>query len=177
MANFAVANSTTAGLGSSQAPLTTTYKTICCIAASSQANTTGGSMLRRGKLYDILVGTNGTPADNYVEYRVSRATVSTSSGAWAGALSSVSSGITLDQADISAAGLIAVNSSAETQVTLTSVGDLWYVGVNQRASYRWVAAPGSEFVYPATSSNGLVLQARSGGYTGTVTGTILFTEQ
>jgi hypothetical protein len=44
-----------------------------------------------------------------------------------------------------------------------------------------VAAPGSEIVYPAvssgTGSNGLALKVRSGGYTSTVTGTLMFQEQ
>jgi hypothetical protein len=52
--------------------------------------------------------------------------------------------------------------------------------VNQRASYRWVAAPGSEIVYPAntsaTGNNALSLQARSAAYTGTVTGAVMVSE-
>lgn len=179
MANYAVANSTVNGFGSSQAAMTTAYKTICAVGASTQSGS-GNVSLRRGKLYDILIGTNGTPADNYMEFDVIRATLVTSGSAWAGALSSVSSAITLDMADGTTAGLLAVNSSNEGQIT--QVGqDVWYVGINQRASYRWVAAPGSELVYPAvssaTGSNGLALRARSGAYTGTTTGTVLNSEQ
>lgn len=179
MANYAVSNSTVNGFGSSQAAMTTTYKTLCAIAASTQGGA-GNVALRRGKLYDILVGTNGTPADNYMEFEVCRATMTTSGSAWAGSLSSVSSWISLDNADGSVAGLLAVNSSNEGQLTMVGQ-DVWYVGVNQRASYRWVAAPGSELVYPAVSSatggNGLALRARSGAYTGTATGTVLNSEQ
>lgn len=179
MANYAVANSTVNGFGSSQAAVATTYKTICAVAASTQSGS-GNVALRRGKLYDILVGTNGTPADNYMEFDVIRATMLTSGSGWAGSLSSVSSAITLDMADGTVAGLLAVNSSNEGQIT--QVGqDVWYVGINQRASYRWVAAPGSEIVYPAvssaTGSNGLALRVRSGAYTGTATGTVLNSEQ
>lgn len=68
-----------------------------------------------------------------------------------------------------------VNSSVETNLTYTN--SIWNVGVNSRASYRWVAAPGSEFVYPAVSSAGLGLRALSGSYTGTATGAVLFSEQ
>ena len=49
--------------------------------------------------------------------------------------------------------------------------------MNQRASYRWVAAPGSELVYPALANNGFVLRAKSGGYTSTFTGAVLVEEQ
>lgn len=178
---YGISNSTVAGFGSSQAAMTTTYKTVCCVAASTQANVTQGAALRRGKLYDILIGTNTAPADNYLEFVIQRATITTSGSAWAGSLSSISSGMSLDLADGNMGGFAGVNSSNEGQVALASIPQIWYVGINQRASYRWVAAPGSEILYPANSSatgqNGLVLQARSGAYTGTVTGDILIQEQ
>jgi hypothetical protein len=181
MANYAISNSTSNGFGSSQAAVSGTYKTLCAVGASTQANVTQGSGLRRGKLYDILIGTNGTPADNYMEFIVQRATLLTSGSAWTGSLSSASSGFALDTADPNMAGFSAANSSNEGQVSLASLPSPWYVGINQRASYRWVAAPGSEILYPAVSSatgqNGLVLQTRSGGYTGTATGNVLLQEQ
>ena len=176
MANYSVANSTVGGFGGVKVATTTTYITLCAVAASSQALGTNGGLLSRGKVYDILVGTAGTPADNYMEYRLQRATMSTSGTGWAGSLSSVSSAIVGDQADGTVSGFLGVNSSNEANVTLASAPAMWYVGVNQRASYRWVAAPGSEFVYPATSSNGLVLQTQSGGYTSFTTGNILVSE-
>lgn len=180
MANFTIANSTGVGAGSSQAAMTTTYKTLVLVGNSTGTTAnTGGGMLRRGRLYDILIGTNGTPADNYMEFDVTRVTMGASS-VLAGGISSVSSALGLDPAD--SYGFVAmagINSSVETAFTATQ--EVWYVGINQRASYRWVAAPGSEFVYPANSSatggNGLALRARSGGYTGTATGNILFQEQ
>jgi hypothetical protein len=180
MANYSITNSTVASVGSSQQTITTTYKTICAVAASTISNNTSGNLgLRRGKVYDILVGTDAAPGDTYIEYDVARATILTAANTWAGSLSSFSSAIALDPADGPCNGMIFANSSAETNVA--QVGpDIWYVGVNQRASYRWVAAPGSELVHPAvssgTGSNGLALRAR-GSYTGTVTGNILWQEQ
>jgi len=180
MGNYGISNSTVGGFGSSQAPMTTTYKTLVAVAASTQALVTQGGGLARGKLYDIMVGTNGTPADNYLEYVVQRATLITSGSAWAGSLSSVSSAFSLDPGDLNMAGFSAVNSSGEGQVSLIAAPNPWYIGLNQRASYRWVAAPGSEIIYPAVSSatggNGLVLQARSAAYTGTATGNIMLNE-
>ncbi len=178
MANFAVTNSTAMGGGNVQAATTTTYKTQILVGNSTTSGATVSGMLRRGKLYDILVGTNGTPADNYMEWDVARATMGASS-TLAGGISSLSSNFGLDNADNQFSALIGTNSSIET--AFTALTEVWYVGVNQRASHRWVAAPGSELVYPAASSatgiNGFICRTRSGGYTGTATMNILVQEQ
>jgi hypothetical protein len=179
MANYATPNSTTLA-GSSQTVVAATYKTMIAIAPSS-----GGMVgppvstgLRRGKIYDILIGTNGTPADNFMEFDLIRATVGTTI-TWTGSVSSVSSGYPLDMADIGHSAFVTINASAETNIVATA--EPWYIGINQRASYRWVCAPGSEIVYPAVSSgtagSGTALRVRSGGYTGTATGNLLWQEQ
>ena len=50
-----------------QSTVSGSYKSVLSIAATS------GS-LRRGKVYDLLIGTNGTPADNYLQWDISRMT-------------------------------------------------------------------------------------------------------
>jgi len=90
--------------------------------------------------------------------------------AFAGAVSSGSSSFVLDTADGLIQAFAVANSTLESSVGVS----VWSVGINQRASYRWVAAPGSEIVYPAASSAGVALRALSAAYTGTVTGTVLF---
>ena len=180
MANFSIMNSTAIGGGNVQANITTTYKTQILIGNSTTSTTNLGSgALRRGKIYDILIGTNGTPADNSMEFDITRVTMGTSS-VLAGGISSLSSTFGLDLADNNGfVAMVGTNSSIETAFTATT--EAWYVGINQRASYRWVAAPGSELVYPANSSatgnNGFALRARSAGYTSTVTANIFFQEQ
>ena len=160
MANFSIVNST-AGV---QQNLSASYISLLSVYCS----TTGtAGLTRRGKIYDILIGTDGTPADNYVEWNVQRVS-SPSTGTPVTANS-------LDLADTAVASGTVANST--TEGTFSSSGTVWYVGVNQRASYRWVAAPGSELVWPATSSAGFALRARSGGYTGTATGNLLCNEQ
>jgi len=163
MANFVISNSTLGGTGTQQA-MAATYKTLVAVYAS----TTGtAGLTRRGKIYDILVGTNGTPTDYAMEWDLARLTApSTGSPASANAL---------DPADAIMVGGAIANST--TEGTYTSSGQVWYVGVNQRASYRWVAAPGSEIVYPATSSAGVGLRARSASYILTATGTVYNQEQ
>jgi hypothetical protein len=178
MANYSITNSTQFG---TQQPTSASYVSLISVAASTAGGGTNTG-LRRGKLYDLLVGTNGAPADNAIEWAIHRVTNTTQ--AYAGNISSVSSYFALDPADggfAANATAVASGNSSTAYAFFGTANVAWYVGVNQRASYRWVAAPGSEIVYPAVSSasggNGLVLSVRSAAYTGTTTGTVLFQEQ
>lgn len=159
MANYGVTNGSTASGGTQQATTTTYVGPLVSLVA--------GTTARRIKLYDILIGTNGTPADNFMEFDISRVTGASSLTIYAAQ--------SLDNADAAALTVAAVNSSLAG--TVTTLTNLFYVGINQRASYRWVAAPGSELVGPATTSAGLQLRCRSAAYVGTATGTLLFQEQ
>jgi len=160
MANFVITNGSTSG-GGTQQPTAAAYTgALIGITAVSTAPT-------RIKLYDLLIGTNGTPADNFVEWDISRIT--------AASTATVLAATALDNADSASNETVTVNSSQFG--TITSGSNCFYIGVNQRASYRWVAAPGGELVAPATSSNGFQLRQRSGSYTGTATGTLEFEEQ
>lgn len=159
MANYGITNGSTTGGGTQQATATAYAGPLVSLVASAT--------VRRLKIYDILIGTNGTPADNFVEWDVSRVTTASSL--------TILAATPLDAADASALTTAAVNSSISG--TITTGTNVFYVGINQRASYRWVAAPGSELVGPAVSSNGFQLRTRSAGYTGTATATVLFQEQ
>ena len=181
MANFSVTNSTAIGGGNVQQAMSATYKSLVIAGNSSATTSTFAGAYRRGKLYDILIGTNGTPADNFMEFDGAVVTLGTTPAGITGALiSSLSSNFALDPADNTGfVAALSINSTAEVGVTAPT--EKWYVGINQRASYRWVAAPGSEMLYPAASSatggNGFVLRARSAAYTGTATCTALIQEQ
>jgi len=155
MANYAVNNK---NAGTQQA-ISSSYKTLAALFSSAT--------VRRGKLYDFMFGTNGTPADNPMEFDISRMTVDGTGTA--------TTPNPLDPADASALTTSKSNYTAEP--TVTAASSVFYLGINQRASYRWVAAPGSELVWPATSANGLVMRALSTGYTGTATAEGLFQEQ
>ena len=185
MANYSISNSTGITYGTSCQAMAATYKSIITIANGSTSALSGFSgatvpspyLPRRGKIYDILIGTVATPADTYLQWDLMRLTATGSSGnTYAGALTSASSLFAADPADGGANSFITANASLETNVT--AVADVWSVGINQRASYRWVCAPGSEFVYPAVSSAGLALRCLgAGSYTGQVTATAMFQEQ
>ncbi len=160
MANYAITNGSTSGAGTQQA-------TAAAYTGALLGLTGANSAPRRIKIYDILIGTNGTPADNFIEWDVSRIT--------AASTATSATPQPLDPADATSLTTTTVNSS--TFGTVTANSNVFYVGINQRASYRWVAAPGSELVSPATSSAGFQLRCRSAAYTGTATGTLLFQEQ
>jgi hypothetical protein len=164
MANYATSNSTFGG--GAQVAISGVYKTLVNVYASS------GTALRRGKIYDVLIGTNGTPADNYMEWDISRFSATAILTATAVTPSP------LDSADAAMLGVSTANATTENTYVNAGVGaSVFFVGVNQRASYRWVAAPGSELVYAATALVGLGLRSRSGGYTGTATGQLYVQEQ
>lgn len=143
-----------------QAAVSGSYKTVLDVFATSGA-------LRRGKVFDVLIGTNGTPADNFLQWDISRMTAD-------GTGTAVTPN-PLDPSDVAALATAKANYTAEPTITANS--SLLNVGVNQRASYRWVAAPGSELLFPAVAGNGLALRALSGGYTGSATGGVMYEEQ
>lgn len=157
MANYAVSN----GLAGTLQAITSTYKTLLAVTAQTTS-------LRRIKIYDLTFGTLGTPADQTYEWDISRQT--------AAGTSTAVTPLALDPADAAAFTVGSANFSAEGTITATS--SVFYLGTNQRASYRWVAAPGSELVGPATNLAGLAIRTRSAsGGTATATAQIWFQEQ
>jgi len=156
VANYSISNS----LAGSQQNLSSGYKSLTIVTASSSVEA------RRFKIYGLMLGTNGTPADNELEWDVSRQTA-------AGTATSATPN-PLDPADAACAAAGAVNATAEG--TVTAASSVFYFGMNQRASYYWAALPGGELVAPATNLAGFTLRAKSTGYTGTATGQIWFQE-
>jgi hypothetical protein len=157
MANYALNN----GLAGTLQAITSTYKSLTEATALTATP-------RRIKIYDVTFGTIGTPADQTYEFDISRATTIGTGTA--------GTPVALDPADAAALTVGTLNHTVEPTVTATS--SVFYLGMNQRASYRWVAAPGSELVSPATALNGFTIRARSvSGGTATCTAGLLFQEQ
>lgn len=146
--------------GTKQA-LTSTYKTILSVTAATAS-------LCYASIYDVMIGTNGTPADNFLEWDISHQTA-------AGTATSGPPVPLQPQTQVRVAGSTGlINYTAEGTIAATS--SVFYIGINQRASYRWVASPGSELIVPPTNLNGLALRVKSAAYTGTATGQVYFTE-
>lgn len=146
-------------LGGTQQAISASYKTLLSIFATS-------GTLHRCSIYDFTFATNGVPADNYMQYDVSRMTAD-------GTATAVTPN-PLDPAD--AASLMTSKANYSAEPTVTSASSLLATGLNQRASYRWIAAPGSELIVPATANNGLVFRALSGAYTGNATASAMYDE-
>lgn len=134
--------------------------------ASLGSITADATRPRRGKVYDILFGSEATPADNAFRYILQRCTAA-----------GTSTGVTpqpLDPADAATETDAGENHTIEPTYTANAI--LLAVGLNQRATFRWVASPGGELVYPATASNGLGVQTPTSSAV-TITATIHFQEQ
>lgn len=111
------------------------------------ALTAAAASPRRAKVYDILVGSEATPADNSFLWQFQRCTT-------AGTAGSAVTPQSLDPAD-TLASTIVCGQAHSVNPTLTANAFLLSLGLNQRASFRWVAAPGGELMIPATASNGI----------------------
>lgn len=121
---------------------------------------------RRGKWYDIILGADGTVGDNPFLYTIQRCTA-------AGTSTSVVPQ-PLDPADAATETDAGENHTIEP--TYTAAAILLNIALNQRATFRWVAAPGSELVTPATASNGIGVQSPTSSAVA-VTTQVLFEEQ
>ena len=124
------------------------------------------SPLTRGRIYDILIGSVATPADQSAHFAVHRTT----------AVGTEASGFTPINLDSGGpAGEYDSGIGAFTaQPTETANKQLLRFSLNQRATFRWVAAPGSELVLPGTQNNGADLKTVSSTSTQAHEATILF---
>jgi hypothetical protein len=105
----------------------------------------------RAKIYELLVGCSANPADAATLFQLNRTS----------AVGTEAAGFTpvaLDPGGPASASDFGVGAfSAEPTKTANAV--LLSISLNQRASFRWIAAPGCELVLPATQNNGACLQS------------------
>ncbi len=105
-----------------------------------------GATTTRVRLYDLIIGSDATPADNASKFVLQRTTVDF------GTPSAVTP-VKLDPADPASLCLFSTPGGAAPTITANST--LLQVAFNQRASMRWVAAPDSALVIPATAAAGI----------------------
>jgi hypothetical protein len=120
--------------------------------ASLGSVTADATRPRRFKHYDLLVGSEASPADNPFLWSVQRCTAAGTSTAVVPQ--------PLDPADATTEMDAGENHTIEP--TYTAAAILLQIPLNQRATFRWVAAPGGELVAPATASNGLGIISPTG---------------
>lgn len=121
---------------------------------------------RRGKWYDLVFGSEASPADNAFLYIVQRCTALGTSTAVTPS--------PLDPADAATESDSGENHTIEPTYTANLV--LLSIALNQRATFRWVAPPGGELVYPATASNGLGIQTTTASAVA-ISATVMYAEQ
>lgn len=135
--NYSVAGNCVSGTGSATLPI------MNIISAATI----------RPMIYDVNIGTDATPADNAFKFTWQR---NTTVGTWGGAGGAAITPQPIDSGDPAALGS-ANQGICSVGPTLTASTFVMQWAQNQRATYRWVAAPGSELKMPATASNGLSL--------------------
>ena len=96
----------------------------------------------RGRIYDVIIGSDGTPADSAFRIKIMRGSAAGTATAFTPTL--------LDGGD--PAALLASNANASAEPTITANSELIDIALNQRATFRWVAAPDGELVVPATAN-------------------------
>jgi hypothetical protein len=133
------------------------------------AQTTG---LRRAFIYEFDIGASGQP--NTTDCEIAWTVIQQSTAGTGGVSMTINK---LDSVD-AAATSVAIGNIATTEPTGAETAVIWALGANQRASYRWVVAPGGpgELVVPATNVNGIGIRAKSSAYTSTVSAGMLFRE-
>lgn len=117
----------------------------------------------RPRIYDLLLSSDATPADNAGNYSLKRYTA-------AGTATAVTP-VALDPAD--PAALASAGKAHSAEPTYTAASDvLGPFAVNQRPTFRWVAYPEAEIVLPATAANGvgLLVNAIAGSAVNVVVG-------
>jgi hypothetical protein len=105
-----------------------------------------GAATHRAKVYDIIIGSQAAAADAHMSFALRR---STTAGTGTGSPTAEA----LNPDDPAADTTVAVDYTANPTAGATMVP----LPLNQRATFRWVANPGSEIWTPATAANGLFI--------------------
>lgn len=121
---------------------------------------------RRGKLYDIEVGSEAAAADNPFLYVFQRFTAAGTSTAF--------TPVPVDPADAATESDVGFNHTVEPTYTANAI--VKRLPLNQRATYRWQQDPAYGLTYPATASNGIGVQTPVGGLV-LISATVYFEEQ
>lgn len=122
---------------------------------------------RHRRIREIIVSSPAAPADQTLELSIARITADGTGTAY--------TPVALDQGDPAAtSGGVKVAHSAEP--TYTAGAELMRVAINQRATYRWIATPGSELVIDASTGQGIGIKTLSSTGTASHICTVIFEE-
>lgn len=115
-------------------------------AGSTILYTVNGSTARRLKVHHVIAGASGTPDDQAAQVDVRRVTAeATTPGGTA------VTPFPLDEDDpVALSNAVEAPTSEPTYAT----GSGLELGLNQRATFQWIATPGKELVASATTDHG-----------------------
>lgn len=154
MAAFTISN-LNAG---SQQNLSSSYKTILSVGAA-----TGATTLRRGWLMEWEIGADNVPnaTDCPISWSVDTMTAAGTATSLTPLVNDIGGG--------DAAALLSYLANYTAEPTVTASSNLWYLPLNQRASYRvQMRDEWSAIIVPAVNLKGPVLRAKSPNYASTV---------
>lgn len=140
------------------------------ISAATITGPTASS--RRIKIYELVLGATANPAatDTAIEVDLSRVTATGTGTA------TLYTPVASDVGDGAATGTGNITYTTEPQ-TITASSTLYKIGMNQRATVRWIAAQESQYITtPNASGSGFVLRALSANYASSFGGQISFME-
>ncbi len=124
------------------------FQRTASTTASLASMTADATRPRRLRVFDAIFGSEATPADAAILWTFQRCSAAgTSTGVTPQNLDPASSTTEYDAGE---------NHTIEPTYTASAI--LLNVPLNQRATFRWVAAPGAEWVMPQTASNGFGIQ-------------------
>jgi hypothetical protein len=116
----------------------------------------------RFDIYDIVMGSEATPQDSIFKWSM-----------FACSAMGTSTGVTPKALDINNINAAAILGGENHTIDATPVGgSVLAVALNQRATFRWVAAPGGELISASTASSGFALYTPTASALIAVTATV-----
>lgn len=141
-----------------QQNLSSSFKTI-----NVQFAATGATTLRRGWIYEFEIGADSVPnaTDCPIIWDISAQT--------ADGTGTATTPLPLDQGGGDAAALLTYKVNYTIEGTITASSSVFYLGLNQRASQRWIARDkASCIISAAVNLKGWAMRAKSPNYASTV---------
>lgn len=125
-----------------------------------------GIATARPAVHQLIVSSDATPADIATKFKLLRHTAAAVGGTAITARPSDPGGTT---------GLCSALQGTMTEPTYESSGEVSF-GLNQRATYTWIANPGREVKSPLGTANGIGLRSISSGATPNIVATLAWDE-
>lgn len=138
--------------------LSSSYKTVLSVNAA-----TGATTLRRGWIYEFEIGADNVPnaTDCPINFDISAQTA-------AGTATTLTPQPN-DQGGGDAPALLTYLGNYTAEPTVTASSSIFYAGLNQRASQRWIARDqASCIIVAAVNLKGWAMRAKSPNYASTV---------